>query len=76
MKVVSLRRSGLLTSYYNKKFEKKIIFFFFVLGMLRFFYMVKTKQIDPIPFVSDLMRTEEGRMMVEQFLFCNYNNLF
>ena len=78
MKVVSLKRSGILKSYYEKKLyrnlEKKIIFFFFVLGMIRFLYMVNTKQIDPFPFISDLMRTEEGRMMVSEFLFSSRNN--
>jgi len=76
MRIVSLRRSGLLKSYFTKKFEKKIIFFFFVLGMMRFYYMVKMKQINPFPIISEMMQTDEGRVFIEQFLFYNRNNLY
>jgi len=78
MKLLSLKKSGFLKSYYEQKsyrnLQKKFAFFLFILGMMRFFYMVKTKQINPFPFISDLMRTEEGRMMVSQFLFSSGNN--
>lgn len=71
-KIVSLRRSGFFKNYYNERAIKRIRLFFFILLMCRFVYMVKTGQINPFPYISQLMSSEEGRMFMQHFLF--YNN--
>jgi hypothetical protein len=71
-RVLSLRKAGLFKNYYNNRSINKIRMFFFILLMCRFVYMVKTGQINPIPYVSQIMQSEEGRMFIQHFLL--YNN--
>jgi hypothetical protein len=70
-KVISLKRSGLFKNYYNERAMKRIRLFFFILLICRFVYMVKTGKINPLPYISQIMSTEEGRMLMQHFLFCN-----
>jgi len=76
MRVVSLRTKGLLRSFYEERRSRRCAYLIFVVMVFRFLYMVKTKQINPLPMITELMRTEEGRVFVEQILFSGYNNLY
>lgn len=70
-KIVSLKRSGLLNTYFSKKdderLKKTITFFIFALGMFRFIYLVKIKQINPVPYILQLMNHEHGRQFLLQY---------
>lgn len=68
MKIKSFRKSGILSEYIkekkNKEYEKKWISFIFILLMLRFCYMIQTKQINILDYLPYIMENEYGRRMI------------
>lgn len=70
-KIVSLRQSGLLNKYFSNRVQERnnkvISFFIFILLMFRFMYLVKTKQINPVPHIMHLMNNQYGRQLLLQY---------
>jgi hypothetical protein len=70
-KIVSIRQSGLLNKYFSNKAQERnnkiISCFIFILGMFRFIYLAKTKQLNPVPYIMQLMNHEHGRQLLLQY---------